>query len=573
MEEADNILLITLKEMGIVGGDEDISGVAQLKGEHVYASAIACLSLVDPKKAEIFPKSMPRGMSVKVNICSDVANAIKGIGYKQELGYHQIMYPNAADTRKLLMWIVEKIQANQKSSIATASDGQVAKTTNLDEAISRELNSLLQSSWTPIFATTTQSKQYSRDSVLLSAKKVTYPHRGRKAKATLGMEKYYTKYLQHVTKQTKFSEEVPPSIFETNLSTVAEEKERENEWNTKGLDSKLNPMAYNKRKMENIGKMMAGYLRSTLNHIESENAQKINESSIASQVGHGSQFIRMKQYTTEEEVDVSEVNKLSEEELAKKRSDEIEVLQSQVSKIEGMKEELNKRMQALSSNQVQLEALINEEEGKTEKLEKEYLIKKRTFDLLPNAEKNILQLQEISSQASARIIDLAAEWEKYRTTLIEEYRKLKLVLANATEESRHKVEKIKATRQVMKEITDDIKTKEEHYRELLQDYGKLNKEIARNHYTDRIMDIVKNVKKQKVDIDKVLLEIRTLHKEINSTNGTLGRTFTEIDELVFQDAKKDPTAKDAYKYIVAMNEAFKKLIKIVEEVGFPSSRG
>jgi len=64
-----------------------------------------------------------------------------------------------------------------------------------------------------------------------------------------------------------------------------------------------------------------------------------------------------------------------------------------------------------------------------------------------------------------------------------------------------------------------------------------------------------------------LLEIRSLHKEINSTNATLSRTFMEIDELVFQDAKKDVNAKEAYKQILSMNDNFKKLIECVEEVG------
>jgi len=70
-----------------------------------------------------------------------------------------------------------------------------------------------------------------------------------------------------------------------------------------------------------------------------------------------------------------------------------------------------------------------------------------------------------------------------------------------------------------------------------------------------------------VDIDKVLVDTRSLQKEINSVSDTLNRTFAVIDELVFQDAKKDATAKEAYKQIVAMNENFKKLTKDIEDIG------
>jgi len=39
--------------------------------------------------------------------------------------------------------------------------------------------------------------------------------------------------------------------------------------------------------------------------------------------------------------------------------------------------------------------MFNEEAVKTAKLEKEYKLKKSTYDLLPNADKNIAQLEEL----------------------------------------------------------------------------------------------------------------------------------------------------------------------------------
>ncbi len=59
-------------------------------------------------------------------------------------------------------------------------------------------------------------------------------------------------------------------------------------------------------------------------------------------------------------------------------------------------------------------------------------------------------------------------------------------------------------REEMKGLTEDIKAKEEHYRELLDQYSKANRDVTRSHYTDRIMDIVKNVQRQKAEIEKVL---------------------------------------------------------------------
>jgi hypothetical protein len=89
-------------------------------------------------------------------------------------------------------------------------------------------------------------------------------------------------------------------------------------------------------------------------------------------------------------------------------------------------------------------------------------------------------------------------------------------------------------RKEMKQIAEDVRAKEEKFRELAEAYNQLPKDVNRSHYTDRILDIVKNVKKQKVDIDKVLVDTRTVSKEINSVSETLNRTFAVIDEMIYQ---------------------------------------
>lgn len=53
-----------------------------------------------------------------------------------------------------------------------------------------------------------------------------------------------------------------------------------------------------------------------------------------------------------------------------------------------------------------------------------------------------------------------------------------------------------------------MRAKDEKYRELLETFNKLPKDITRSSYTNRILEIVKNVKKQKADIDKVQTKIK-----------------------------------------------------------------
>ena len=88
--------------------------------------------------------------------------------------------------------------------------------------------------------------------------------------------------------------------------------------------------------------------------------------------------------------------------------------------------------------------------------------------------------------------------------------------------------------------------------------------------------MVKNVKKQKLDIGKILEDTRQLQKEINTVHDTLGRSFSVADELIYQDAKKeaakpakqqDLAKKEVYRLLVALNEAFTRLVQAIEDVG------
>lgn len=72
------------------------------------------------------------------------------------------------------------------------------------------------------------------------------------------------------------------------------------------------------------------------------------------------------------------------------------------------------------------------------------------------------------------------------------------------------------------------------FKQLEADYAKLNKDVQRSSYTRRILEIVRNISKQKTDIAKVLVDTRALQKDINQLGDKLSRTFTVTDELIFK---------------------------------------
>jgi len=175
--------------------------------------------------------------------------------------------------------------------------------------------------------------------------------------------------------------------------------------------------------------------------------------------------------------------------------------------------------------------------------------------------------KKISSESEKRILEFGRQWETRRIPLLEEYRKLKEDESKRKELAKEKLEKVTAMKQQLKDMVNEIKEKDELLGQMEEEIKNLPK-IQRTSYTRKIMDVVKNVRKQKVDIDKILLDIRNLNKEINLISETLERSYHACDELVFKEAKKgDPQVKQAYKNIVAIHGSFEALSTAVKDNG------
>lgn len=56
----------------------------------------------------------------------------------------------------------------------------------------------------------------------------------------------------------------------------------------------------------------------------------------------------------------------------------------------------------------------------------------------------------------------------------------------------------------------------------------------RTFYTQRILSIVANVKKQNEEMNRVLEDVKSVQREINSLQGKVERTFTVTDEMIFK---------------------------------------
>lgn len=189
----------------------------------------------------------------------------------------------------------------------------------------------------------------------------------------------------------------------------------------------------------------------------------------------------------------------------------------------------------------------------------------QVLDLLPDADNNIERLRGVVEGSAKRMVATATKWESRRVELIKELRGLRRAQEDAEGVAQGFLEEIKVIRAEMKVIADEAKTKETALKHLSAEYEKMPKDTGRAAFTRKILEIVKNIRKQSDEISKVLQDTRIIQKELNTVSDKLNRTYTMTDELIFKDAKTDETCRAAYKLLANIHSNCSQLVEVVEE--------
>ncbi|XP_035681357.1 coiled-coil domain-containing protein 22 homolog [Branchiostoma floridae] len=588
MEEVDNIIIHTLREIGC-GLDDDVQSLKHFSTENIVEATVKCLRVIGDG-VNISP-ALPPGMSARYRVGTQLATSCQELGFRGDIGYQTFLYSNEADIRRVLMFLIEKMP---KEAAEVASE-PMGKSAMLKRSIAAELDRQMKSAWTPSYCKQdglcwrgTKPRQWHREGLIGVRRFHSCPVRTPEGvgditkKIPKDLKRYYDKHLQPLTSQPPQSSQVVPSVVEANDLSVTAQQEWEAEWNQQGLPSRLSEEDYKARKRQRLEKRISDQLRQAIQQETSKATagrdllqvlSSFTDRGAGKGVTKGSRFTHTEklQFAQDEETAAQMMGEGprvdTEEEMQRKREEEVEQLRGQLEEVTGQLQSLDVEMKKFTAGIQQMEEKVNTEvRGRSDK-EEAYKVKKRTLDLLPDAENNITKLQGVVDGSSQRLVNLAQQWEKHRVPLIQQYRELKELNANRESQSEKKLEEIKSLREKMKEVADEARGKDDVYKQLASEYERMTKDVNRGAYTKRIMEIVGNIKKQKEEIDKILIDTRDVQKEINQLTGKLDRTFAVTDELIFRDAKKDEAVRKAYKSLAALHENCEQLIKTVEETG------
>ena len=555
-----------------------------------YTSAVTTLRLInaDPSTASPasssplvkHPLSMPPGKAARFRITSALCAEVKAKGYTGELGYEAFLYPNEAEMRRVLRFLVDRLPRHDDAEDeAQQGKGGV------------DIHSKVSSALLAFTSQTAQAASRPLHHLPFRTVLLELPN----ASATEPALSYCRQHQPLLPLQPLVSSSFIPSLLQYNLLALTQAAEKEKLWN-----SAADSQTAEQRRQQLVSTIRSAFSSAVAEAAAAEvsvsrkplHEYRLMTGSDDGAGGGGGAFKRRVEFEQEKDVAqarvVSEVGTVTsvnaagqsaeereaaEEETRKQREAELNELNAQLQESGAQTAQLEQRIASLSSSSQLLEAELASLVASTPQLEEAYKVKKRTLDLLPDAQRNQTELRALVEGSSQRLVDIAAEWEHHRQSLIARLRRQQQLMAERREQAVVKAESIKRLRDEQKQVTEELRQREQQLAALTAEYEALPKSTTRSVYVRRILDIMRAVDKQKQEIGRVLDDVRRLQKDINLMAEASKRAFAMADEIVFSSAKQqqaghaDPAGAKAYRSIVELREAFGSLVGVVSGIG------
>ena len=568
-EEGNEITLLALRQVGCEL-PEDCSGVDAFSPDLLVRVTSQCLLVSgNTEMAEYRKATLPPDMASKFRVCTELAEAVKKLGYREEIGFHQFLYPAEKSSRELVAFLLDRLPQATRGEQAVADMGgeQAASLRSIPGALSAASKRLrVPAVCRPrtLRASLHKSAPWAYPSVPLR----TVPLRAPSGTAPI------------VSTQAWGPHGLAPSLFEAN-QLAADARKKEVDLDASADDLAASKAAFDRAVNEAIRSASGKGKVKTRDSL----ATMLEEWAGAKGPAHSSRFGRAAAFGQDKddglmaldaELSREERQKLAEEERMARLQREEEERERMVA---DMEQELNAlqvlaqqlgddfNLKVLSLRQV--ESDIDAATNQTEELIQAYKRKKKTLSLLANREENAAQLRAVSAETARRLLELASEWERVRLPLVEKLRDKKASLLRRKEGMQFKIGRIKEMRAEMETLADGVRAKDELVKALLKEHEALPKSALRSAYTRRLLELAKNMTKQKLDIESILRDTREIQADIATSWDTMKRSYASTDEMIFRDARDagDPTSKKMYKQLVGMHECFAALASTMEKTG------
>ncbi|XP_053908133.1 coiled-coil domain-containing protein 22 [Cuculus canorus] len=580
MEEVDKILIHSLRQAGTPVPPE-IQSVGDFSAELVVEAAVRCIRWVRPDLGAPLNPVLPPAISARFRLASDLAAACQELGFRGDVGYQTFLYSSERDTRRLLLFLAEKLPRDEAERGAQPP----GKPGALLSAIGSRIRELLGTPWVPPQCRPPRLQRLQGNGYLYPF--VSCPLVLPQSGGPPELQSYFGGSAPPVPAQTPKTGGVAPAFLETHAAQLSV---RPTEFGGSGSAPRLTPSRYLRGIHSVCGLGFWNPFGSSAPPPLPRGPPKVPPSILCGSerllggpgprnggaLPKGSRFTRTQHLTRQPAPQVLQLQVAaephpppgaSEEDAAALRAREVAALEEALAALEA---EIGACRAGLRDAQLGLaQAEAEAQEGRRALGGREEALRLRTtaLELLPEAPQNLHKLQLVVEASSRRLLSLAGQWERHRQPLLDEFRHLRALRDSAQLESSRRLSELLDLHERSRAAANDARRKEDLYRQLVAELEALPRDASRAVYTQRIHEIVGNIRKQKEEIGKILVDTRALQKEINALGGKLERTFSVTDELLFKDAKRDESVRKAYKHLAALHENCAQLIQTIEDTG------
>lgn len=566
MEDAHQIVLQALEQAG-VELPSGVDSVQDLPSSSLISIASKALTLILGPSSPPLPTSLPQSMADRFRICNDLAAAIKQLGYRGDLSFHQFLYPSDEETYKLLRFLLDHLSKSSSSDKERGSrKGRGSKftqegiTASKTLTVARHALSLwLEEAHRNIEASALP--QQGTDSSHAQSLAARVPFRTCPLRLATSNPVPGKKTPALITLQAKPKSLLVPSVLELNVKNALHASTL--------LDGRLAHLAQGAQNSAAEGSGDFKLVSHGSLNVASNSDGTVHAAHTSSSLLRAARFSKDRDMILlqgrilqgDSEGDSSNQGTTDSSDA------QGDPWQRELTRLEEKLSALTKESTKLAREGTELDLTMKEVELEFEALSEQLVDLKRKYSILKVAvdmvldtsasEDSKIQKLQISIEASQQqLAILKAEWVSLNRQLEEKKLGLESSAQSGREETQMKLKQVKEIRQQIKDMAGKLKQREEQLIALSLELENAVKGPSRNTYVRRITELIKNSKKQDNDITRIIGEIRDLQRESNANQGRLGRTYALVDELIFRDAKKDPHCRQAYRVLSSIHDNF-----------------
>ncbi len=589
--ESEDLLILTLNQLGILKPEDNVQSVGQIKDDQFRNILIKVINkIIQVKNMDVqFPEAASMEMNKRFQEAQKSVEILKSLGFRGDLGMNNILHPEKRDKERLLEFTLEIISSEEVGA-HEITQGMTEK--NLVKMkIEKSLIEWQKDIW-----------------LIPELNPAAIRDPKNKEEYFLKISESKTKELRQIIKNSGIDKdfiiagkETIGKIVSSDRITFLQEEDSQltkytsNEKNHNYLINKLRKKQNIKKVEKNTNQLLIESLDKRGNALQFL-YNKYNENNFQNNVN----IIKKRNkelYFTQSGINLAPKEKKEENKNQEDNSQQFKnKLDAIISNFEAEKRakneeinELNSRLLNITNNidnlkrshadnaelKNSLNDLLNQLSEQNTELLKQIEDSMTAYEQMKKLQKKEIDQNDVVSEVEKlekKYQDMVTNWNDYANQAKNQIQELKTSIDVKKKEYKYKYDQINKLKKEIEEIANKIAMKQELAQFLNDEYGKITVHINRNIFVNKISDLTKKINDERKKISQYLIDLQMTDKKIESMNANIKKVDNDIEDILFKDAKNNPKLKDVYTAFMNLREGYNTCQKNIIEVSIKKNK-